>query len=279
MWGKKDKEFSGGPDLRRLIEEIRAERERIRQNGHPANGHQAIPNEVSSLSGEPPRRLASASRAIQGQALEQMRTALHQFQSSVSHPAPSGQRDEIDTDELMDLKRRLHQLCQRVEGVLNEIADEVQRLTDEAARLAWREAVGSARREPASFAEYSQPSPAVAPPPEPEFSAGAPLGIAFVAVPDFETLLDVQAALIELSAVARAVVIEFENEEALVEVALQAPATVRDIVDGLCQALGRQLLIEEADTEAHKLRLRFMEKEGRRFADDSILRPEAWPKA
>ncbi|MBI4570575.1 MAG: hypothetical protein HY723_01395 [Chloroflexi bacterium] len=277
MWGKKDEEFSGGSDLGRLIEEIRAERERIRQNGHPANGNEAIPNEVSPLSGETPRRFASASRAIQGQALEQMRAALHQFQSSMTHPEPSGQRDEIDTDELMDLKRRLHQLCQRVEDVLNEIAGEVQRLTDEAARLAWREAVGRARREPASLAEYSQPSRAV-PPPEPEFSAGAPLGIAFVAVPDFETLLDVQAALIELSAVARAVVIEFENEEALVEAALEAPATVRDIVDGLCQALGRQLLIEEADTEAHKLRLCFMEKEGRHF-DDSILRPERWPKA
>jgi hypothetical protein len=276
MWGKKDKESSGGSDLRRLIEEIWAERERIRQNGHPANGNEAIPNEVSPLAGETPPRLASASRAIQGQALEQMRTALHQFQSSMSHPEPSGQRDEI-TDELMDLKRRLHQLCQRVEDVLNEIAGEVQRLTDEAARLAWREAVGSARREPASLAEYSQPSPAV-PPPEPEFSAGVPLGIAFVAVPDFETLLDVQAALIELSAVARVVVVEFENEEALVEAALEAPATVRDIVDGLCQALGRQLLIEEADTEAHKLRLRFMEKEDRHF-DDSILRPERWPKA
>ena len=50
--------------------------------------------------------------------------------------------------------------------------------------------------------------------------------------------------------------------EAALEVVLNAPVTARQIVDGVRNVTGEQLVIEESRPEAARLRLRFVDRQG-----------------
>jgi hypothetical protein len=249
--------------LGRFMEEVWAEWERIRENGHGAP--RGVPHEEPHAYGAAPRRLASLSRLSQRPALEQLREAQDLARGRWA-----------DTTDLMSLKRRLLQLCEYVEVVLDEIAREVGRLADEAGRLARREAVADVRRDAARAVPNARRGEAAGRG-EPRFEpAERPLTVAFAEVPDFEALLEAQRALEALPAVREATVTAFEDEDGLLEVTLRAPATVREVVEGLGRGAGRQFLIEEADVAALRLRLHFIEREG--SAEERVVWPERWPR-
>jgi hypothetical protein len=98
-----------------------------------------------------------------------------------------------------------------------------------------------------------------APAEEPSFAPGGAVGIVLAAVPGFQGLMDVQRALSALPETEAATVIAFKDGEASLEVTLRSAITARRLVEGLQQATGHPLLIEDVRPEASKLRLRFVE--------------------
>jgi hypothetical protein len=116
---------------------------------------------------------------------------------------------------------------------------------------------------PVAPAAPAAPVPAApAKPPEPQFQAGtSPMSVVLATVPGFQGLMDIQRALSGLPQTESASVVAYKNGEASLEVVLSAPVTAREVVDGLRDATGEQLLIEESRPEAGKLRLRFVERD------------------
>lgn len=162
--------------------------------------------------------------------------------------------------DLADLRRWLGDVFQHLDDVLSRLDGEARRLAETSSRLA---DVASRlddrladRRAPAA----NDHAPAAA---EPRFSpGGGAIGIVLAAVPGFQGLMDVQRALSSLPEAEAASVIAFKDGEASIEVTLRSPITARQLVEGLHQATGHPLLIEEVRPEASKLRLRFVEGGG-----------------
>ena len=102
-------------------------------------------------------------------------------------------------------------------------------------------------------------------PTEPQFRpSDQGINVVISNVPGFQGLMDVQRALESLPEVEKASVLNFRNDEASLQLVLRSPTTARQLVDALAQAPGAELLIEESRPEAQRLRLRFVEGEGRR---------------
>jgi hypothetical protein len=200
---------------------------------------------------------------------------LEHLEPGAERPAPAKGSQKIVPQELTDLKRALREVVQRLEDALDHLGIEAQRLSDEASRLTLVADRLEARlnalprllrgdRVPPEPEPTSELGPAVAQ--EPQFRPGDQgVGIVIAAVPGFQGLMDVQRALSGLPSVEGASVSGYRNGEASLEVVLRAPVTARQIVDGLKESTGHQLLIEEARPEALRLRLRFIDQEGRGF--------------
>ncbi len=78
--------------------------------------------------------------------------------------------------------------------------------------------------------------------------------------------MDTQRALTGLPETDNASVVAFKNGEASLEVTLNAPVSARQIVDGVRDATGEQLVIEESRPEDSRLRLRFVDRADRATA-------------
>jgi hypothetical protein len=184
-------------------------------------------------------------------------------------------------EELADLKRSLGEVLQRFDTALDQLGREARRLSNEASELAsvasrlqvqlvgLGQTMGSPRTAaPDVFREgsaYGSPEQTPIVPQEPQFAAGDPgVTIALAAVPGFQGLMDAVRALNGLAATESASVVAFKNDEASIRVALRQPVSAREIVEGLQTSTGRQALIEESRPDAQRLRLRFVEREGRR---------------
>ena len=174
-------------------------------------------------------------------------------------------------------------LGERIEQMLNRLATQAQRLADGASDLAlvagqMEGRLGEVARavrvaparesvvEPALIEdEVGEPEGVLEPdaPTEPQFEpASSPLSVALAGVPGFQGLMDAQRALTGLPETEGASVVAFKNGEAVLEVVLNAPVTARQIVDGVRNVTGEQLVIEESRPEAARLRLRFVDREG-----------------
>lgn len=172
---------------------------------------------------------------------------------------------------------------ERLEQMLNRLATQAQRLADGASDLAlvagqMEGRLGEVARavrvaparesvvEPALIEdEVGEPEGVLEPdaPAEPQFDpANSPLSVALAGVPGFQGLMDAQRALTGLPETEGASVVAFKNGEAALEVVLNAPVTARQIVDGVRNVTGGQLVIEESRPEAAKLRLRFVDWPG-----------------
>ena len=171
---------------------------------------------------------------------------------------------------------------ERLEQMLNRLATQAQRLADGASDLALvagqmegrlgevaRAVREAPAREPVAEqvrnAEIEPPEKVLEPdaPAEPQFDpANSPLAVGLAGVPGFQGLMDAQRALTELAETDGASVVAFKNGEAALEVLLNAPVTARQIVDGVRNITGEQLVIEESRPEAARLRLRFVDRAG-----------------
>lgn len=168
--------------------------------------------------------------------------------------------------ELAELKATLRGVLERLDEALKHLTTEAGRLSQEAANLAvvserleqhlgdlTQGLGGAARAEPAAPATD-----------EPRFGAGnGALGIVLAGVPGFQGLMDAQRALSGLPSAQGASVVAFRNGEASLELHLQSPVSAREIVESVRRSTGHELLIEEARPDAGRLRLRFVDAEGR----------------
>lgn len=159
--------------------------------------------------------------------------------------------------DLADLRRWLGDVFQHLDDVLTRLDGEARRLAETSSRLAQVAGRLEDRLAPGHPPAASEPAVAE----EPTFSPGSAVGIVLAAVPGFQGLMDVQRALSSLPASEAATVLAFKDGEASLEVTLRSPITARQLVEGLHQATGHPLLIEEVRPEASRLRLRFVDSQ------------------
>jgi hypothetical protein len=137
------------------------------------------------------------------------------------------------------------------------MADKLQMRLDDLQRVLNGEFVERARA-PSAAAEPAAPG-------EPQFRpSDKGVSVVLASVPGFQGLMDVQRALSGLPEADAASVASYRNGEATLQLVLRQPVGARQIIDALAQATDEELLIEESRPEAQRLRLRFVEKEGRR---------------
>jgi hypothetical protein len=185
-------------------------------------------------------------------------------------------RFETMPQEMSELRRSLTDVLHSFESALDHLGIEAKRLSNESSSLALmadklqmrldqlqRTLNGDfAERRPAP-APVVQEAPAA--PSEPQFRP-SDQGVSVVLAPvtDYQELLNIQRALSNLPEAESASVVSFRNGEESLQLVLRTPVTARQIVDALAQATGEELLIEESRPDAQRLRLRFVEGEGRR---------------
>ena len=207
------------------------------------------------------------------QTLEHFESMLEALENQVQESAKADETSGVNASlEVADLKRTINEMFERLEGTLDRLTTQAERLSDGASDLAEMAGriegrmneITRALREASSAqpAQPAPPAPAPATPVEPRFQPGqTPMSVVLAAVPGFQGLMDVQRALSGLPQTEGASVVAYKNGEASLEVVLNAPVAARQIVDGLCDSTGEQLLIEESRPEAGKLRLRFVERD------------------
>lgn len=181
--------------------------------------------------------------------------------------APPTEEPRAMPEDLTEIRQSLLDMSQRLESAIDHFRIEAQRLSDETSRLALvadrlgarLDALGRGlpheppvtEAEPVLAAEETAPT-------EPQFQAAdQPVAIVVAAVPGFQGLMDVQRGLSGLPAVKGASVQSYRNDEASLEMVLYKPVSARQVVDGLRQATGHELIIEESRPEYLRLRLRF----------------------
>lgn len=229
----------------------------------------------TSMMPAPDHSAAEAAENLE-QTLEHFESMLEALENQVQESAKAGVASESSaTLEVADIKRMINEMFERLEGTLDRLTTQAERLSDGASDLAETSGrvesrmneITRALRE-ASSAQAAQPAtsvaaaPAPATPAEPQFQPGeTPLGVVLAAVPGFQGLMDIQRALSGLPQTDGASVVAYKNGEASLEVVLNAPVAARQIVEGLRESTGEQLLIEESRPEAGKLRLRFVERD------------------
>ena len=224
-------------------------------------GREVTPRQEPAL-----RQSAADAAQVLEQALTHFESALEKIEQRVEKvSAGSQQGANMKNHELTELKRALREIVQRLEEGLDHLGLEAQRLSDEGSRLAiiadrleamMDQVTGSLAWVRAGAAPV--PEPVALPPEEPQFLPDDnAMQIALAAVPGFQGLMDAQRALSGLSAAKSASVVAYKDGEALLEVMLREPVGALDIVEGLREATGHGLLIEEARPDALRLRLRF----------------------
>ncbi len=184
-----------------------------------------------------------------------------------NQPSPDSRR-EARAQELVDLRRTLRGVVQRLEDALDHLGIEAQRLADENSRLALvaeklerRLAALQPALETGEWSSGVEPEPLVAD--EPRFEPGdEAVSVEVKAVPGFQALMDLQRGFSSFPKAADSNVVRYQNDEALLELTLIEPASAREILEDLLGSVGRALVIEEARPEALRLRLRFVDQEG-----------------
>jgi hypothetical protein len=94
---------------------------------------------------------------------------------------------------------------------------------------------------------------------EPSFpSGGEGIDVTIAAVPGFQGLMDLQRALVRMPNVQSAAVRRYQDDEAAIQLVLSQPMPAGAIVQGVTDATGRQIVVDETRVDALRLRLRFL---------------------
>jgi hypothetical protein len=185
-------------------------------------------------------------------------------------------RFESMPQEMSELRRSLTDVLHNFEYALDHLGIEAKRLSTESSALALmadklqmrlddlqRTLNGEySSRHPAAAAIVDEALPESA---EPQFRpSDQGVSVTLSTVLGFQELMDVQRALNSMPKAEAASVVGFRNGEAALQLVLKSPTTAAQIVDALAQRTGEELLIEESRPDEQRLRLRFVEGEGRR---------------
>ena len=210
------------------------------------------------------KRLTPDVAQILERALAQVESLLEEPEEPEIRTIPAKENGDMASQDVTDLKRVLREVVTRLEDALDHLGLEAQRLSDEtsrvsliAERLEALSRTGATEPEPV-VAEPAALEPETVEPEEPQFLPGDhALGLVVAAVPGFQGLMDMQRGLSGLDGVAGASVSGYRDGEATLEIVLTSPVSARELVEGLHQATGHEILIEESRPEAQRLRLRF----------------------
>jgi hypothetical protein len=94
---------------------------------------------------------------------------------------------------------------------------------------------------------------------EPSFpSGGEGIDVTIASVPGFQGLMDLQRALVRLPNVQSAAVRRYQDDEAAIQLVLSQPMPASAIVQGVIEATGRQIVVDETRVDVLRLRLRFL---------------------
>lgn len=94
---------------------------------------------------------------------------------------------------------------------------------------------------------------------EPSFASGGEgIDVTIAAVPGFQGLMDLQRAFVRLPQVQSAAVRRYQDDEAAIQLVLSQQMTAAAIVEGVADATGRQIVVDEARPDVLRLRLRFL---------------------
>lgn len=209
------------------------------------------------------RRVASVQGGTSQTATERSRLEGREEPLARSRGAPAG--EQIEMAALNPRSLSLEEALRRIEDVLEHYRAETRRLSDETSRIALvADRLEMRLQELMRLLERGVALPGgpeeVSEATEPRFLPNEQgLDVVIRAVPGFQELMDAQRGLSALPAVSAAAVHRFQNGEAALEVALSAPLGAREVVEGLREATGHELAIEEARPDAHRLRLRFID--------------------
>lgn len=217
---------------------------------------------------EPRAHRASSSPEIQERALSQMRAMVDQLREQPHRTA------EVES-ALRDTSGRLKYGVTKLETEVDRLSQEVSRLTGLGAKPAERTSDGhESRPETQADVRPADPGECVLQP------SGRPLTVTLAGVPSFEALMELQRGLTGLQQAMGVSVTEYEDGVAKLELELRTAANARQIAGALRSAIGRSVVVETADGEAHSVLLTLVERgraPGRPM--ESRLRPDLWPKA
>ena len=214
------------------------------------------------------RRLASAAPKIQERALVQMQAMLSEVERGVEGGGPL-----TELPQTAQLRKAVHDSCARIREGLSHLTNDVSRLVKASERHSGRSngaVVPVAAPLPSSVVEEIGMK-------EPQFDSNKAVHISLEAVPDFDGATAAQQALSGLPQASSVAVIEFEDTSASLEMELNTPVNVRQIMEQLREHTGRYYLVEHARPEEHTLRIRFIEHDEDRLR--TSLKPELWLKA
>jgi hypothetical protein len=150
--------------------------------------------------------------------------------------------------QLLDTLERFGEALTRLAEFTERLGERMNELTDAVATLA-------NTREARPAASPTPQLPAM----EPSFASGGEgIDVTIAAVPGFQGLMDLQRALVRLPQVQSAAVRRYQDDEAAIQLVLSQPMTASAIVEGVADATGRQIVVDEARPDALRLRLRFL---------------------
>jgi hypothetical protein len=158
------------------------------------------------------------------------------------------EREARAPSQLLETLDRLGEALAMLAQFTERLGERMNELTEAVATLAnMREA-----------RPFSAPVPKL-PTMEPSFAPGGEgIDVTIAAVPGFQGLMDLQRALVRLSQVQSAAVRRYQDDEAAIQLVLSQPMTASAIVEGVAEATGRQIVVDEARPDALRLLLRFL---------------------
>ena len=159
-------------------------------------------------------------------------------------------RAQTVSPQLLDTLERFGEALTRLAEFTEQLGERMNELTDAVTKLA--------------AARNVQPVAAATPTPqlsamEPSFASGGEgIDVTIADVPGFQGLMDLQRALVRLPQVQSAAVRRYQDDEAAIQLVLSQSMSASAIVEGVADATGRQIVVDEASPETLRLRLRFL---------------------
>lgn len=144
----------------------------------------------------------------------------------------------------------------RFAEVLTQLVEHTEHLASRMATLS--DAVASLVEQQAHPPASPEPRPQL-PEMEPSFAPGGEgIDVTIAAVPGFQGLMEIQRALVHLPQVQSAAVRRYQEDEAAIQLVLSQPMTAAAIAEGVTNGTAKQIIVDEARTDALRLRLRFL---------------------
>lgn len=162
-------------------------------------------------------------------------------------------RDQLSPQVVETLERFGNVLGKLVEHT-EHLAERMVELTEAVAALA------DVRSRPGAVAAGASSATPQLPEMERAFAPGGEgIDVTIQHVPGFQGLMELQRALVRLPQVQSAAVRKYQDDEAAIQLVLAQPMTASAIAEGITQATGHAMIVDEARHDQLRLNLRFLQ--------------------